>query len=196
MLNILQSSKKNILFIILLICIETIFFIIVKHITKKPTILSNQLHTHETNIHCCHTITINIYNTTINKQYRFKLTAQYIQYTPNKKIAQLIQPHMIVFNTKNVAIWKITSNHAILNYKKKIINLKGYVCIDYLSGNIHFLSMLTNQITINLFTNDITSQKKVILHGHHFYSIGSQMQGNLHTQTIQLINNTHTYYEI
>lgn len=196
MLHILQLSKKNILFIILLICIEIIFFIIIKHITKKPTILSNQLHTHETHTHYSHTITINIYNTKIKQQYRFKLTAQYIQYTPNKKIAQLIQPYMIVFNTKNVAIWKITSNHAILNYKTKIVNLKGYVYIDYLSENVHFLSILTNQMTMNLLTNNINSNKKVILHGHHFYSIGSQMQGNLHTRTIQLINNAHTYYEV
>lgn len=197
MFNIPKKNKKKIFCILLFISTEIILFFFTKNLKNKSNVSSYLSNDHDTTYtHCSNMTTINIYNTTIEKKYRIQLTAQHIRYSPNQKIFQLIQPNIILFNKKNSIVWKITSNHAILNYKKKIIDLQGYIYIDYKSKNTNFLSILTNQITINLITNNINSNNKVILHGYHFYSVGSKMQGNLYTKTIQLLNNTYTHYEM
>lgn len=196
MFNTLKLSKKNKKYIFIIILSIIFIFIFVKK-PKNIFDMSSKALSNDPNIytHQSNEVTMNIYNTKI-KKFRFKLIAQHIQYFSNKKIAQFIQPKITIFNEKNVAIWQITSNQATLNNKQKILYLQGYIYINNLSQNTYFSSILSNQLKINLINNDILSNTTVILHGHYFYSIGTQMHGNLYTKKMQLINNTQTYYEI
>lgn len=200
MLNtLIKLSKKNnkhiIIFISLIFIIIFILILIKNPINIPHTLSQPLLNNQNTYIHHSDQIIINLYNTT-TKKLRFKLIAQQIQYFSKNKTIQFIQPNIIIFDTKNIAIWKITSNQAILNNKKNILSLQGYIYINNLSKKTYYLSILTNQLKINLTTNDIISNTIIIVHGSYFYSIGKKMHGNLHTQTIQLTDNTQTYYEI
>lgn len=201
MFNILKLTKKyikNISITILLILTITIICIILKKqiIKKNNTLLYSLPNNYDIYTHQGNEVIIDIYRTTIKKNIKFKITAQHIRYLSGKKNIQFIQPKIIIFDIKNQEIWKITSNQAILNYEKKILNLHEYVHINNLSNNTHHLSMMTNHININLITNDILSNTIVIVHGYYFYSVGTKMRGNLYTQIIQLFKNTKTFYEI
>lgn len=202
MLNILNLSKKYkkyIFITIIVMLIITSIFIIKK--TQKTNIIINELHHISLNsdniyIHQGEDVNINIYNTNIEKNYRFKIITQNIKYLSDQNTIQLIHPNITIFDKKNIAIWKITSNHATVYHKQKILHLHGCIHINNLLKNTNLSSVITNQAIINLITNDIVSNTKVILHGNYFYSIGTQMHGNLYTKTIKLINNTYTCYEI
>ncbi|URJ28122.1 LPS export ABC transporter periplasmic protein LptC [Candidatus Blochmannia vicinus (nom. nud.)] len=156
--------------------------------TPLNLLVNKKTYTHQGN-----DVVINIYHTT--GQLKFKLTAYCIQHFSDQKIIWFIRPDVTAFNEKNAPIWKITANQARLNHEKTL-HLYGNVHMNSLIDNTYFQSIETNQAIINLITQDIIANKKVIIHGHYFYSVGMKMHANLHTQTIKLIDSTQTYYEI
>lgn len=192
-INILKFFKKNkkYTFFIIFVIIST--FIVMKILVKKNNQLSQALSFNQKHIYINKSDKINI--TIYNAQEKFKFKANNTQHFLSQKIVTFTQPKITIFNIKNIPIWKIAANRAILNYVKKTLYLHGYVYINNLSKNKYFLSIITNQATINLITKEIFSNRIVILHGHHFYSVGKKMNGNLYTKKIKLFNNTQTYYE-
>ncbi|URJ29748.1 LPS export ABC transporter periplasmic protein LptC [Blochmannia endosymbiont of Camponotus sp.] len=191
--RLLKKNKKYIYILILLILIIIFLSIFV----KKPLIMFNtslnslvnkEIYTHQGN-----NVVINTYYTT--GQLKFKLTAYCIQHFSNQKITWFKHPNVTAFNEKNTPIWKITANQARLDHGK-ILHLHGHVHMNNLIDSAYFQSIKTNQAIINLITQDIIADKKVIIHGRYFYSVGMKMHANLHTQTIKLIDSTQTYYEI
>ncbi|URJ23183.1 LPS export ABC transporter periplasmic protein LptC [Blochmannia endosymbiont of Camponotus sp. C-003] len=191
-----QSPKKNkkyIFILILLILIIIFTFFIMK---KTSIMLNTSLHLLSDHNICTHQgndIIVNIYNKT--GQLQFKLTAHCIQHFSNQKITWFMYPSITSFNNKNIPTWKIIANQAKLN-SEQTLHLYGYVHINNLINNTCFQSIITNQATINLITQDIISNETVIIHGHYFYSVGMKMYANLHTQTAKLIDNAQTCYEI
>lgn len=121
--------------------------------------------------------------------------ANHIQYLPNHKTICFIYPKITIFNEKNIAIWHIKCNQAQLYHKKKL-NLNGCVFINHITKNIYTQSIITNQLFIDLINQYMISNNKTIIHGYCFYSVGSQMNTNLKTQTIKLFGKIYTQYEI
>lgn len=194
-LKLLKKEKKYISVITFLILIIISFFLFTKKIINTSNTPSHSLLNHyDEYINQSNEVIITTYNTA--EKIQFKLIAKEIKHFPNRKIIQFIQPKITIFNAKNIAIWKIVSNQAIINHKQKTLYLNGYIDISNLSKNKSFQSIITNQATINLITKNICSNTIVIVHGYYFYSIGKKMNGNLHTKKMQLLNNTQTYYEI
>ncbi|WP_320411727.1 LPS export ABC transporter periplasmic protein LptC [Candidatus Blochmanniella camponoti] len=189
----LKKNKKYTFISILLILI----IIFLSFIIKKSLIMFNtSLHPLTQNDICTHQgndVTINVYSKT--GQLKFKLTAHCIQHFSNQRITWFICPSIIAFDDKNIPKWKIIANQAKLSCEETL-HLYGYVYINNLVHDGYFQSIITNQATINLITQDIMSNEKVIIHGHYFYSVGMKMHANLHTQTAKLFDNAQTCYEI
>ncbi|AAZ40693.1 possible exported protein [Candidatus Blochmanniella pennsylvanica str. BPEN] len=196
MFYISKSLKKNKKYTFISI-LFVLIIILLSFIIKKSLIMFNaSLHPLTRNDICTHQgtdVTINVYSKT--GQLKFKLTAHRIQHFSNQRITLFTCPSIIAFDDKNIPTWKITANQAKLSYKTTL-HLYGYVYINNLIHNRYFQSIITNQAIINLITQDIISNKKVIIHGHYFYSIGMKIHANLHTQTAKLIDNVQTCYEI
>lgn len=189
----LKKNKKYTFISILLILIIIFLYFIM----KKSLIMCNaSLYSLTQNDICTHQgndVTINVYNKT--GQLKFKLTAHCIQRFSNQRITWLIYPSITAFDDNNIPTWKIIANQAKLSYEKTL-HLYGYVYLNNLIHDAYFQSIITNQATINLITQDIISNEKVIIHGHYFYSVGMKMHANLHTQTAKLIDSAQTCYEI
>ncbi|WHL25039.1 MAG: LPS export ABC transporter periplasmic protein LptC [Candidatus Blochmannia vicinus] len=191
--KLLNKNKKYIFILISSILIIIFLSIIAQKLLIIFNTPLNSLVNEETYTHQGNDVVINIYHTT--GQLKFKLTAHCIQHFSDQKITWFIRPDVIAFNEKNTPIWKITANQARLNHEKTL-HLYGYVYMNSLVDNAYFQSIETNQAIINLITQDIIADKKVIIHGHYFHSVGMKMHANLHTQAIKLIDGTQAYYDI
>ncbi|CAD83571.1 possible exported protein [Candidatus Blochmanniella floridana] len=189
--NTIINHNKNQKYMVLFILIYY-FHIHTTHSTMHPyiSLLDNEIYTHQGK-----EVITNMYNI-IEKNLTLNLIANNVQYHPNQKTISFTHPSITIFNNKNIAIWYITCNQAQLYHQKKTLNLHGQVFINQIVKKICTQSIITNQLLIDLNNQSIISNNKTIIHGHYFYSIGSCMNINLHTQTTTLFGKIYTQYEI
>lgn len=196
-----QKSLKNklkikeiyfIFFIILLILTGLFFFLKrTKQIILKDThsnSIQNVVPSHDSN-----EITINVYDAT--GQLQLNITSSRVQYCEDQKITWFLHPSIYILNKRNIIIWKIICDKATLN-NQKILMLNGCVCINKILNEKCTQSIITNQAIINLLDQSMITNNITIIHGYHFYSIGSKMCSDLKTQTIKLFGKIYTRYEI
>ncbi|MBF0751679.1 MULTISPECIES: LPS export ABC transporter periplasmic protein LptC [unclassified Pasteurella] len=91
--------------------------------------------------------------------------------------------------------WKLSAKKAVLT-KDEMLYLEGNVIAESLEPTSRLQRVETQSATVNLKTQDITSDTMVKINGQNFNSTGLKMVGNLRQQTATLKEQVKTYYEI
>ncbi|PJG83174.1 LPS export ABC transporter periplasmic protein LptC [Caviibacterium pharyngocola] len=91
--------------------------------------------------------------------------------------------------------WKISADKAKLT-KDNMLYLDGNVLAESLIKDSRLQKVETQSATVNLKTQDITSDTMVMINGQNFHTTGSKLTGNLQQQTATLKEQVRTYYEI
>ena len=77
-----------------------------------------------------------------------------------------------------------------------MLYLAGDVVVESLTPASRLQRIETESATVNLKTQDITSNEAVKINGQNFNSTGLKMVGNLRQQAATLKEQVKTYYEI
>ncbi|MDG6881278.1 Lipopolysaccharide export system protein lptC [Phocoenobacter uteri] len=137
-------------------------------------------------------VTTSVYDTNGKAQY-FAEADEIKNYEATGKV-ELINPLLSLFNDVNsLKEWQITSLQAEIS-KDKILHLIGNVKIESL-GETQLQSIETDELSVNLNTQDIFTQKHIFVKGIGFSSEGIGLQGNLKQQSAQLKSNVKTLIE-
>ncbi len=91
--------------------------------------------------------------------------------------------------------WKLTAAKATLT-KDNMLNLSGRVVAQSLLPESRLQRIETERATVNLNTQDITSNTEVKINGQNFVSSGLKLDGNLKQQVATLKEQVKTHYEI
>ncbi|WMY94748.1 MAG: LPS export ABC transporter periplasmic protein LptC [Arsenophonus sp.] len=125
----------------------------------------------------------------------YKLITNKTYYFSDKKSSYFIKPVLTIYNTKSIPTWKITADQAKLT-DDNILYLHGNVKINSLNKNSNLKYILMKNSTINLTTQDVISNDRVIIIGNDFKTVSMKMHGNIKKQIAELNENVKTYYEI
>ncbi|WMY97092.1 MAG: LPS export ABC transporter periplasmic protein LptC [Arsenophonus sp.] len=125
----------------------------------------------------------------------YKLITDQAYYFSNNKNSSFKKPILIIYNTESIPIWKITANQAKLT-DDYMLYLNGDVQINNLNKNLNLKNILMKNSTINLKTQDIISNNRVIITGNNFKTISMKIHGNIKKHTAKLSENVKTYYKI
>lgn len=91
--------------------------------------------------------------------------------------------------------WKLTAAKATLT-KDNMLNLSGRVVAQSLLPESRLQRIESERATVNLNTQDITSNTEVKINGQNFVSSGLKLDGNLKQQVATLKEQVKTHYEI
>ncbi|MDG2959551.1 LPS export ABC transporter periplasmic protein LptC [Bisgaard Taxon 10/6] len=91
--------------------------------------------------------------------------------------------------------WKLTAAKATLT-KDNMLNLSGRVVAQSLLPESRLQRIESERATVNLKTQDITSNTEVKINGQNFVSSGLKLDGNLKQQVATLKEQVKTHYEI
>lgn len=138
-----------------------------------------------------------VYSPTGQKQYH--ATAEKVTHFQTKGETHFTSPEVLLFDLviekEQAQSWKLKADSAILN-KDNMLHLQGNVQAESLSAQSKLQRINTEAATVNLTTQDITSDKAVTINGLNFTSTGLKLVGNLQQQTATLKEQVKTYYEI
>lgn len=90
--------------------------------------------------------------------------------------------------------WKVSADYAEIT-KEKILNLKGNVKLDALDSTSRLQQITTDSLTIDLNTQDISTESEVKSVGLGFTTTGVGLTGNLKQQVATLQKNVKSYIE-
>ncbi|MGL5671634.1 MAG: LPS export ABC transporter periplasmic protein LptC, partial [Plesiomonas shigelloides] len=125
----------------------------------------------------------------------YKLVSTKVKYYAENGNTDFSQPLMTLYSAEGIPIWMVQAKDAVLT-KDKMLYLKGDVEVNSLTPDSQLEKLETTQATINLTTQDITSDAKVTVYGANFTSVGLKMRGNLRNRTAELQEQVKSYYEI
>lgn len=125
----------------------------------------------------------------------YKLIADHIQYFDNTQITWLTQPIATMFNKNKVPTWTVKADQAKLTHNK-MLYLYGHVQMNHLNDAAQIKCITTDNLVVNLITQDVSSDDEVTLYGTGFNSSGMKMRGNLRNKSAELIKKVKTSYEI
>lgn len=125
----------------------------------------------------------------------YKLITDETYYFSSIKTSWFINPVLIIYDEKNIPTWTIRANKAKLT-NNNMLYLYGSVQLNSLNSASYLQKILTENVTINLINQDVSSNDKVTIIGICLRSVGMKMRGNIRTRNTELIENVNTYYEI
>ncbi len=125
----------------------------------------------------------------------YKLVAQHVEYFSDQAITWFTQPLLTTYDTTKTETWSIKADKAKLT-NDRMLYLYGHVEVNALTPDAQLRKITTDNATINLITQDVTSDDLVTLYGTTFNSSGLKMRGNLRNKTAELIEKVRTSYEI
>lgn len=139
-----------------------------------------------------------VYSPSSSKQYQ--ATAKQVEYFQYEGKTIFIQPDVLLFeltteNNKQAQSWQLRADKAVLT-KENMLYLSGNVLAKSLLADSKLQRIETEQATVNLKTQDITSDQQVKINGLNFTSTGLKLVGNLQQQTAILKEQVKTYYEV
>lgn len=121
--------------------------------------------------------------------------AQEIKRYETTERTEFIKPLLNLFDAETaLKQWKVTADHAEIT-KDKILNLRGNVKIIGLDPNSRLTSIETDSLSVNLTTQDITTESVVKSTGMGFTTSGTGLVGNLKKQVATLTKDVKTYIE-
>lgn len=121
--------------------------------------------------------------------------AQEIKRFESTERTEFFKPLLNLFD-KDTALkqWKVTAEYAEVT-KEKMLNLKGKVSIESLDVNSRLQRIETDELTVDLNTQDIFTQSIVKSQGMGFTTTGTGLTGNLKKQIATLTKDVKTYIE-
>ena len=134
-----------------------------------------------------------VYNLTGGLNYR--LVTENVEYFAADSTSWFTKPVMTQYDEKKLATWEIRADRAKLT-NDRMLYLYGNVVVNALTPDAQLRKITTDNASINLTTQDISSDDQVTLYGTSFNSSGMKMRGNLRNKTAQLIEKVKTSYEI
>ncbi|MGP1947669.1 MAG: LPS export ABC transporter periplasmic protein LptC [Arsenophonus sp. NC-PG7-MAG3] len=155
---------------------------------KTPVILNNSQPNYQTRNAITH-----VYDP-IGK-LTYKLITDETHHFSTNKISWFINPVLTTYNINSIPTWAIRANKAKLT-NNNILYLYGNVQINSLNPSSDLQQILTENAIVNLTTQDVSSDDKVMVIGIGLCSVSMKMRGNMITHTAELIENVKTYYEI
>ncbi len=108
---------------------------------------------------------------------------------------EFLKPLLNLFD-KDTALkqWKVTADYAEVT-KEKMLNLRGNVRIESLDPTSRLQKIETDTLSVDLNTQDISTQSVVKSHGLGFTTTGTGLTGNLKKQIATLTKDVKTYIE-
>ncbi|MDU8924017.1 LPS export ABC transporter periplasmic protein LptC [Pasteurellaceae bacterium LIM206] len=138
-----------------------------------------------------------IFSPTGQKQYL--ATADGVEYYTNDGHTDFTRPVVYALNiqgeNRQTESWKLTADKATLSKDNKLY-LSGNVIAESLDKTTRLQRIATERATVDLKTQDITSDTMVTIQGQNFESSGLKLTGNLKQQVATLQEQVKTHYEI
>ncbi|CUX96382.1 LPS export ABC transporter periplasmic protein LptC [Candidatus Doolittlea endobia] len=125
----------------------------------------------------------------------YKLVADHVAHFSEQQITWFTKPIATTFDDSIMPTWTVKADQAKL-IQEKILYLYGHVQVDSLTDAVQLKRITTDNAVVNLITQDILSDNKVILHGTGFHSTGMKMRANLRNKTAELTEKVQTSYAI
>lgn len=121
--------------------------------------------------------------------------ADEIKHYENSERTEFFNPFVNLFD-KVTALkqWKLSADHAEIT-KEKILNLVGNVKLQALDPTSRLQKIETDKLTIDLNTQDISTESVVKSTGLGFTTIGTGLKGNLKQQVATLLKDVKSYIE-
>lgn len=154
----------------------------------EPVIVDNNEPTYTTE----HALT-RVYN--LNGALNYRLVTENVEHFAPESLSWFTKPVMTQYDENKVATWDIRADRAKLT-SDHMLYLYGNVVVNALTPDAQLRKITTDNASINLITQDISSDDMVTLYGTSFNSSGMKMRGNLRHKTAKLIEKVKTSYEI
>lgn len=134
-----------------------------------------------------------VYDLTGKPQYFAE--SQEIKRFESTERTEFLKPLLNLFD-KETALkqWKVTADYAEVT-KEKILNLRGNVRIESLDPTSRLQKIETETLSVDLNTQDISTQSVVKSQGLGFITTGTGLTGNLKKQVATLLKDVKTYIE-
>ncbi|MDP8171441.1 LPS export ABC transporter periplasmic protein LptC [Pasteurella skyensis] len=137
--------------------------------------------------------TTSAYDTNGKPQYFVQ--ADEIKHYEETGQVELMNPLFNLFDSvEALKKWKLTSDNAEIT-KEKILRLEGNVKIKSLDRLSQLQQIETEQLFVDLNTQDVFTDKKLIAKGIGFSTMGTGLEGNLKKQFVVLKENVKTHIE-
>lgn len=144
-----------------------------------------------------HKMKTTVFSLTGEKQY--VANAKTVEYYDSEGYSIFEEPIVHLFDIKNKQFeqqnWKLSAKQAKLT-KDNMLYLEGEVIAQNLVNNSKLQQITTQQASINLKNQDITSNTTVNIIGQNIVSTGNKLVGNLNQQIATLKEQVKTRYEI
>lgn len=124
----------------------------------------------------------------------YQIDSDHLEYFENSGQTDFVNPVLWVFKEGKNAEWRISSNTATLD-KNKILNLHGNVRMFNLLPDSDIQVIKTDNLQLNIETQDFNTQDHVMIVGPAFQNQGDGMTGNMKRKVAKLLKNVKSRYE-
>lgn len=189
-----MNIRWTVILSVIALCLLTWFYTL----NQKDEDLSSLIKKDEQPEYVGHNMQTLVYSPTGQKQYQ--ATAKQVEYFQQDGRTHFILPDVLLFEitsekSQQKHSWTLRADKAVLT-KDNMLYLSGNVIAQSLLNDSKLQRVETQQATVNLKTQDITSDQAVKINGLNFTSTGLKLVGNLQQQTATLKEQVKTYYEI
>lgn len=122
-----------------------------------------------------------------------KLVSDEVKHYSAKKETWFTLPVLTMYDIENKAIWRVKAKRAKLS-ETQMLYLFDDVEVNNLAANSQLKRITTDNAEINLTTQDITTDDRVVLSGLNFSSTGIKLRGNLRNKSAELLEQVVTNY--
>lgn len=138
----------------------------------------------------------NVSNTTfdLSGSRKYQIDAKHLEYFNVSKQTDFVKPVLVVFQNGSTAEWRISSNTGELT-KDKVLHLVGDVRIFNLLPDSSIQLIQTDNLWLNLVSNDFGTEDHVTITGPELQNQGDGLKGNMKSHEATLLNNVKAIYE-
>ena len=184
----MSRTKRWIIIFLSIIAIVLVGLNMAGRDNDEPIIVDSNEPTYTTE----HALT-RVYN--LKGALNYQLVTQDVEHFAAESTSWFTKPVMTQYDENKLATWEIRADRAKLTGDNTLY-LYGNVVVSALTPDSQLRRITTDNASINLVTQDISSDDMVTLYGTNFNSSGMKMRGNLRHKTAQLIEKVKTSYEI
>ncbi|RKS86020.1 lipopolysaccharide export system protein LptC [Orbus hercynius] len=181
-------KKKNIIYILLIILIIGIYYyqreesnanlVETIDLATQPIYQSDRMET-------------TIYDPVGNLSY--KIIASQVKHFDSQGETLFQMPNITLYNRDVIETWHISANQSTLT-RDKLLYLEGNVILQNILPDSQLQKIITDNATVDLTTQVVTSKDFVTIEGTNFTSTGTGLFGNLRNKTADILENVKTYY--
>lgn len=140
-----------------------------------------------------HKLSTTVYSLAGTKQY-FAQADEIKRYETTEK-TEFTKPLIELFAEENGSKqWKMSADFAQVS-KEKMLHLTGNVKLNALDPSSRLQQISTDTLTVDLTTQDISTESKVVSVGSGFTTTGIGLKGNLKQQVATLQKEVKSYIE-